>query len=150
MYIPKRPTFLLILLILTGLLGSSVLSADCERATEAECAEAAPADASETISVEESVPPPVEKSETASADASETAPVALYCGVNGTLAVYDIGADGQGTLAFIIALDDLRAGHTGVGLGNRLIVLGDGDAELFALDLLSAYSFRFNPAECAA
>jgi hypothetical protein len=75
------------------------------------------------------------------------APVALYCGANGTLDVYDIGANGQGRLAFSVALDDLRGGQMGIGLGNRLLLDGE-QAELFALDLLSAYRFRFDPGVC--
>ena len=77
------------------------------------------------------------------------APVALYCGVDGMLEVYDIGANGQGTLAFSLPLADLIDGEFGLGMGSRLALLDGGQAELFSLDLMSAYTFRFDPAACA-
>jgi hypothetical protein len=76
------------------------------------------------------------------------APAALYCGANGTIDGYDIGTDGQGTLAFTLTLDGLVTGEIGTGLGNRLYLLEGREAEIAALDLLSLYTFNFNPAVC--
>ena len=62
--------------------------------------------------------------------------------------MYDIGADGQGTLAFSMALDDLLNGQSSAGLGSHLMLVDGGQAELFSLDLLHPYSFSFDPAVC--
>ena len=64
------------------------------------------------------------------------APVALYCGADSTLEVWDIGADGQGRLAFTMSLDVLTVGEMGTGLGNHLYLLDNGEAELTAFDLM--------------
>jgi hypothetical protein len=53
-----------------------------------------------------------------------------------------------GTLVFSISLADLLNGDMGLGMGSRLALVGSGQAELFSLDLMSAYTFRFAPAAC--
>jgi hypothetical protein len=78
------------------------------------------------------------------------APVALYCGANGTLEVYDIGTDGQRRLAFSLPLTDLLNGTVGTELGSRLALNNAGEAELFALELLSPFPYRFDPIVCMA
>jgi Ca2+-binding RTX toxin-like protein len=77
------------------------------------------------------------------------APVALYCGAGNTIDVYDIGADGQGTLAFRVSLDALRVGNTASNLGSTITLLASGEAQLVSLDLFSVYTFDFNRAICA-
>jgi hypothetical protein len=77
------------------------------------------------------------------------APVALFCGVNSTLEVWDIDANGEGTLAFTLPIDQLLGGEIGLGLGNQLSILDGGQAELLSLDSPGAYAFSFDPLVCA-
>jgi hypothetical protein len=77
------------------------------------------------------------------------APVALFCGVNSSIEVWDIGADGQGTLAFSLPIDQLLDGEMGLGLGNQLSLLDGGQAELLSLESAGAYAFNFDPLVCA-
>lgn len=84
-----------------------------------------------------------------------TAPVALFCEVNGSISVWDIGANGQGTLAFTIdpTLALLTAITDGVpvvaaqALGNQLIALPDD--QLQVIDE-AGYNFTFPAGACFA
>lgn len=84
-----------------------------------------------------------------------TAPVAIFCEPNGAISVWDIGANGQGTLAFtvdptlalIAAITEGAPIVAAEGLGNRLIAFPDDNLQVSDE---TGYVFTFSAGVCFA